>query len=111
MVAKASTRKSVKKVEGAVEAPQTPKPVQTPFDTFVDHERKAITEAFKAVELLLPDAAKEHGEAALKEMTEGYRTLFNATLDEIIEAIETVKVSATTNADQAIEDIEKVKIE
>ena len=111
MVAKANTRKSEKKVEGAVEAPRNPTPVETPFEQFLDHQRNAVTEAFKAFETLLPDAAREHGEAALKEMTEGYRTLFNSTLDEIIGTIEQAKVGATTDADQAIADIKKVKIE
>jgi hypothetical protein len=111
MVAKASTRKPEKKVERAVETPRTPETVKTPFETFVDHERKAITEGLMTVESLLPDAAKEHGEAALKEMTEGYRTLFNTMIDDIIETITQAKVSANTNVDQAIEDIEKIKIE
>ena len=88
MVTKASTRKSEKKDEVAVEAPHNPKPVET----FVDHQRKAIAEASRAVESLLPDAAKEHGEAALKEMMEGYRSLFNRTIDEIVETFEKAKI-------------------
>ncbi len=111
MVAKANTRKSEKKVEKVVEAPHNPTPAETPFETFVDHERKAIAETFQAVESLLPATAKEHGETALKEMMEGYRTLFNSMIDEIVDTIEQAKVSATTDADQAIEDIKKVKIE
>lgn len=62
------------------------------FDEFVDHQKKAITEATKAVESLIPQGFKKHGEAALKEMAEGYRALFNSAIDEIVAAIERVKI-------------------
>lgn len=62
------------------------------FDEFVDHQKKAITEATKAVESLIPEGFKKHGEKALKEMVEGYRALFNSAIDEIVAAIERVKI-------------------
>ncbi len=62
------------------------------FEEFVDHQKKAITEATKAVESLIPAEFKKHGEAALKEMVEGYRKLFNSAVDEIVAAIERVKL-------------------
>ncbi len=110
MVAKASARKPEKRVEEGIEAPNG-KHVETVFEAFVEHQRKAISEAFKALESLLPVAVKEHGEAALKEMVEGYRTLFNTAIDEIVDTIEKVKVGADKNVDQAIETVEKIKME
>lgn len=62
------------------------------FDEFVEREKKAITEATKAVESLLPPGFKKHGEAALKEMVEGYRGLINSAIDEIMAAIERKKL-------------------
>ncbi len=110
MVAKATARKPEKKVEEVVEAPNG-KHVETPFETFVDHQRKAITEAIKALESLLPTALREHGEAAIKEMMEGYRTLFNTAIDEIVDTIEKAKVGAEKHVDKAIDEVEKIKIE
>ncbi len=109
MVAKASVRKD-KKVEEVPEV-SNGKPVESPFEAFVEHQRKAIIEAFKAFESLLPVAVKEHGETALKEMFEGYRTLFNSAIDEIVQTIEKAKVGAEKNVDQAIETVEKIKME
>jgi hypothetical protein len=62
------------------------------FDSFIEHQRKAIQEAGKAISTLLPEDFKEHGETAFKEVIESYRTLFNATIDEIIRAMEKVKI-------------------
>ncbi|NWG16784.1 MAG: hypothetical protein HXY41_09125 [Chloroflexi bacterium] len=62
------------------------------LEEFVEHQKKAITEATKAVESLIPSEFKKHGEAALKEMVEGYRRLFNSAVDEIVAAIERIKM-------------------
>lgn len=43
---------------------------QNPFDQFMEHQRKAIDEATKAVDALLPPAFKEHSKAALEEAFE-----------------------------------------
>ena len=63
-----------------------------PFTTFLKHQRKALVEAGKALETVFPEAFREHGEAAIKESVEGYRTLVNTTIDEIIETFEKVKI-------------------
>jgi hypothetical protein len=60
---------------------------ENPFETFLEHQRKAFEEAGKALESLLPETFKQHGEAAFKEAIEGYRKLFNAAMDEIKGAV------------------------
>ncbi len=109
MVAKATVRKD-KKVDGTP-VMSDGKPVETPFEAFVEHQRKAIMEAFKAFESLLPVAVREHGEAALKEMFEGYRNLFNSAIDELVDTIEKAKMGAEKNVDQAIETVDKLKMD
>lgn len=70
----------------------------TPFEEFVEHQKKAATEAGKALSSLLPQGLREHGETALKEMVEGYRSLFNSTLDEVVKAIEKAKMTEKPGA-------------
>src|SRR5687768_7975049 len=60
----------------------------TAFNTFLEHQRKAITEAGKALQGFIPEDAREHGQAAFNAMIEGYRELINATLDSIKAAAE-----------------------
>lgn len=62
------------------------------FDDFVEHEKKALQEFGKAFAALLPEGLREHGDTAVKEMVEGYRGLFNATLDDIVKRIEKVRL-------------------
>jgi len=64
----------------------------TPFDEFVEHEKKAAQEFGKAFAALLPEGLREHGETAVKEMVEGYRRLFNATLDDVVGLVEKAKL-------------------
>lgn len=64
---------------------------ETPFDVFISHQRKAITEAAKALEEIIPEGVREHSRKAFEEVVEGYRKLFNAAMDEIIETFEKVK--------------------
>lgn len=71
---------------------ETAKAEPSPFDTFLEHQRKAITEAGRALEGLIPPAFKEHSQSAFKEVIEGYRKLFNAALDEIIDTVEKARV-------------------
>lgn len=77
--------------------------VERPFEAFVDHQRKAFVEASKAFGSLLPKELREHGQSAVREMVEGYRTLFNATLDDLIKTLE----KARLEEDEA----DKVKVE
>lgn len=64
----------------------------TTLEAFMEHQRKAFTEAGKAMLALLPENFQTHTEAALKESIEGYRALVNNTLDDIIEALKKAKV-------------------
>jgi succinyl-CoA synthetase alpha subunit len=62
--------------------------VNMAFEDFIEHQKKAVQEAGKALESLVPQASREHGEAAIKEMIEGYRGLFNDVMDQIRGRIE-----------------------
>jgi hypothetical protein len=55
-------------------------------------EKKALQEFGKAFATLLPEGLREHGDTAVKEMVEGYRRLFNATLDDLVKLIEKAKL-------------------
>jgi len=68
--------------------------VDTPFDNFLDHQKKALNEAGRALESLIPVEFREHGRSAFKEVVEGYRTLFNSALDEIVDNLEKAKFNA-----------------
>jgi len=66
--------------------------MERPLDQFVDHQRKAFVEVSKAFGALLPKELREHGQSAVREMLEGYRTLFNATLDDLIKTLEKARL-------------------
>ena len=85
--------KETPKGEAPVKADSDAGPI-APFTAFLKHQRKALVEAGKALETVFPEAFREHGEAALKESVEGYRTLVNSTIDEIIETFEKVKIGS-----------------
>lgn len=99
----------VEVVEEAVEK------VETPFEKFVDHQKKAFVEAGKAFSSLLPEGLREHGQTAVREMVEGYRTLFNSTLDDLIKTLEKARVEAEKTLEkagaEAEKTVEKVKLD
>jgi hypothetical protein len=102
----------------AVEAVATPEkdaeamPEKAPgvFEVFIDHQRKALSEAEKALESLLPEGFREHAESAIKEVIEGYRRLFNAGIDQIISAVQRAKASTEENTEQIVKTLEQAKI-
>jgi len=55
---------------------------QKPVDDFVEHQKRALDEAGKALEALLPPNFREHGKAAVNESIEGFRVLLNSVLDD-----------------------------
>ena len=55
---------------------------QKPVDEFVEHQKRALEEAGKALEALLPPEFREHGKAAVNESIEGFRVLLNSMLDD-----------------------------
>jgi gas vesicle protein len=70
----------------------------TPFDEFIEHQRKAATEVGMALESLIPQGFLEHGEAAVKEAIEGYRRLFNSVIDGVVSTIEKAKLEEDAEA-------------
>ena len=69
-----------------------PEMEETSFGVFLKHQRKALVEAGKALESFLPEPVREHSEAAYKEAVEGYKTLVNSTIDDIVDRFEKVKI-------------------
>ncbi|PJF22091.1 MAG: hypothetical protein CUN56_07745 [Phototrophicales bacterium] len=78
------------KTEEAVEDAATTDE-NTPLNIFIDHQKKAAVAAAKALQGLIPTAVRENGKTAFKEMVEGYRQLFNAAIDDVVETIERMK--------------------
>jgi hypothetical protein len=77
----------------------------TPFDEFVEHEKKAVQEFGKAFAAMLPEGLREHGKTGVEEMIEGYRRLFNATLDDIIKRVEKSKIEISSSSKKTKVDI------
>ena len=92
-----STRTRTPKPFGEAAETETPVAEHEPntLDVFIQHQRKAISEAAKAVEALLPKGVQSHTEAAIKESWEGYRNLVNSTLDDVIEFVKRAKIEET----------------
>jgi predicted Zn-dependent protease len=88
---KATAEAVVEKAEEVVVIEDT----TTPLESFLDSQRRALKEFGKAVESLIPDPVQEHSKKAYKEAVEGYRVLFNSVIDEVVDAIEKVKVTTT----------------
>ena len=53
-----------------------------PLGDFMKHQKRALDEAGKALEALLPPEFREHGKAAVNESVEGFRVLLNSLLDD-----------------------------
>jgi hypothetical protein len=87
-----ATMPAKKTAETANEVVAEVTPEETPITEFIDHQKKAANEAAKALAALVPQGVREHGDAAIKEMVEGYRKLVNATLDQIISTVEKAKL-------------------
>ena len=71
---------------------ETAKTEPTALNTFLEHQRKAITEAGRALEGLIPVDFRKHSQAALKEVVDSYRKLFNAALDSVINTVEKARL-------------------
>ncbi|MCC6616252.1 MAG: hypothetical protein IT320_22460 [Anaerolineae bacterium] len=96
-------RKANEPVEESVEAVKAvEEKVDTAFDLFVDHQRKAFTEVSKAFNAMLPEGVKEHGEKAVEEVIEGYRNLFNSALDDLIETLEKARLEKKSGVKKAV---------
>jgi hypothetical protein len=75
-----------------VVTPETEEAVTTPFEAFIEHQRSAVRETGSALRALLPKEVQKHSRAAYREAVEGYRGLFNAVMDDLIENIEKIKL-------------------
>jgi len=90
-------------VPETTKAPAHPKTVEapaefSPLDEFIEHQRRAVDEAGKALLSLLPEGVQTHSEAAIKESVEGYRKLVNSTLDDVIERLKNAKIEPTKHS-------------
>ncbi|MBZ0279750.1 MAG: hypothetical protein K8L97_03350 [Anaerolineae bacterium] len=59
---------------------------KSPLETFIYHQRKALEEAGKALDALLPDGFKSHGSEAGKEFVKSFKVLVDAAITEIEKA-------------------------
>jgi hypothetical protein len=103
--AKKTAKKVAAKVEEKVEEVVADVTDKNVFETFFDHQRTAATEFGKMLEALIPDAIKDHGQSAVKEMLEGYRKLFNGAIDNVVDTIE--KVRSNANVENVTENVKK----
>lgn len=56
---------------------------ESTFDRFVYHQRRAMEEAGKAVEALLPEGFRTHAAEASKEFEKGVKVLVDAAITEL----------------------------
>lgn len=59
---------------------------RTPFEEFLYHQRRALEETGKALEALLPEGFRTHGNNASREFTKGFRVLVDAAMTELKKA-------------------------
>src|SRR5512138_2720998 len=62
---------------------------KSPLEAFIYHQRRALEEAGKAIDALLPDRFKEHGSVASQEFVKGFQVLVDAAITEIEKATST----------------------
>lgn len=59
---------------------------QSRLEQFIEHQKRAVEEAGKALEALFPPEFKEHSKAAVNESMEGFKVLFSFEADDSDEA-------------------------
>ncbi len=64
---------------------------KSPLETFIYHQRKALEEAGKALDALLPDGFKSHGSEAGREFVKSFKVLVDAAITEIEKATNRVQ--------------------
>lgn len=72
---------------------------KSPLETFIYHQRKALDEAGKALDALLPDGFKSHGSEAGKEFVKSFKVLVDAAITEIEKATSRVQDSDENGED------------
>jgi len=88
----ATAKKAARKVEEAVDEATEGAVgrLGKSFDEFMDHQRKAVEEAGKALESLIPEGVRTHGRSAIEEAIEGYRKLVNSVVDQLNDTLKRV---------------------
>ncbi len=76
---------------------------KSPLEAFVYHQRRALEEAGKALDALLPERFKEHGSVASKEFIKGFQVLVDAAITEIERATSTAKTDSEADVEAAEE--------
>jgi hypothetical protein len=99
---------SRKKVEEKqlVEEPVLEEQEPTSLDVFVEHQKKAVSSARKALFSLIPKGVKDHGRNAVEEMLEGYRQLFNDVVDDVLERVKTTQEDVNELVDKVSDEKE-----
>jgi hypothetical protein len=64
-------------------APETEEKDRNALDQFIYHQRRALEEASKAVDALLPEGFKTHSAEAQKEFNKGFKVLVDAAIAEL----------------------------
>lgn len=94
-------------VEAVVELPINEEKDDSVFEAFLTHQRQAIVNSGKALESLLPDGVRTHGQKAVEEMIEGYRILFNNAVDNVVDRVRKTE----TNLGELADRVQKVRLE
>lgn len=104
-----ASRKKVEPVAEATGAESAAKKEAKPFDLFLDHQKQAFHSASKALRSLVPDDARQHGRKAVEEALEGYRTLFNSAIDEMISTVRSTREDVNQFVDKVEEKVKSEK--
>ncbi len=84
---------------------------KTPFEAFLYHQRRALEEAGKALEALLPEGFKEHSANAGREFVKGWQALVDAAIAEIEKATSKAEEEAEAAAKPVTTGKTKVKVQ
>lgn len=72
---------------------------RTTFEEFLFHQRRALEETGRALEALLPEGFRKHGNEASKEFTKGFRVLVDAAMAELKKGRETTQEDESSDDD------------
>lgn len=93
----ASVQEAFTKVQERIEAVRA----EGHFDEFASHQKRALEEAVKALEELIPEGLRTHGKNALSEAFEGFSKLFAGLFPQAENVSEAQRVVIETETDDA----------
>ncbi len=67
-------------------ADDTPEDLRAALNRFMEHQRRALDEAGKAIDALVPEGFKEHGSEARREFIQGFKLLVDTAIRELEKA-------------------------